>query len=375
MGPKTGYKNGGNQFTVKNLEDFSVRTLYDKLEDQNLHLASQLAKHRAEVSVFYRGISEKIQSLWDMIQEVDLNRLKGSEEDVSNKGTQESENSPAKSLEILKAMGYSGAEWQEATELMKILGILLQKIQYQKIAMKQEEAYKQNSAKDLSLDKSQQAAAEKQCMDTLLQQLLLKTRGLPASSSFSSSSSHMCKDKGANGEDDNYLSMRTSKNILVTTNIAYLSPQRFVVYRFGCTVAHLMGRIFCLPALVLLLAEAIPQQHSKGDQKDTGLTKDWYYDAKSHVLYILSSHLENSGGFVTVLLNAMAHIKAGPMEANHITPGFWKELNRGITALADAFFHCSWDGVEMTEKSLNGLSNEASQYTTELLELFTNKRD
>ncbi|XP_026534410.1 uncharacterized protein LOC113419321 [Notechis scutatus] len=363
------FLSGSNQFTVKNLEDFSVRTLYDKLEDQNLHLASQLSKHRAEVSVFYREICQKIQSLWDMIQEVDLNKLKGSGEDISNKGIQQSVNSPTKSSGVLKAMGYSGAEWKEATELMKILGILLQKIQYSKIAMKQEKAYKH--AKDLSLEKSQQVAAEKQCMDThFLQQLLLKNSGICASSSSSSScSSHRCKDEGANGEDDNHLSLGTSKNTLVATNIASLSPQRFVVYRFGCTVAHLMRRIFYLPALVLLLAEAIPQQNSKADQEVTWLTKDWYYDANNHFLYILSTHLENAGEFVAVLLNAMAHIKAGiihgyhetqpspvtletkgHLEANHIIPGFWKELNKGITALADAFFHCSWEAVEMTEK-------------------------
>ncbi|KAL7981551.1 hypothetical protein Chor_005639 [Crotalus horridus] len=292
-----------NQFAMKNLEDFSVRTLYDKLEDQNLHLASQLAKHRAEVSVFYRGISQKIQSLWDMIQEVDLNKPKGSEEDISYKGTQQSENSPTKLSGVLKAMGYSGAEWQEATELMKILGILLQKIQYQKIAMKQEKAYKHDDAKEPSMKKGQQAAAEKQCVDThFLQQLWLKNTGISASSS-----SHRCKDEGANGEDDNHLSLGTSKNTLIITNIASLSSQQFLVYRFGCTVAHLMGRVFCLPALVLLLAETIPQQHSTGDQEATWLTKDLYYDADNHSLYILSSHLENAGVFVAVLLNAMAH--------------------------------------------------------------------
>ncbi|KAG8141532.1 hypothetical protein E2320_007144 [Naja naja] len=317
------FLSGSNQFAVKNLEDFSVHTLYDKLEDQNLHLASQLAKHRAEVSVFYQGICQKIQSLWDMIQEVDLNKLKGSGEDISNKETQQSENSPTKSSGVLKAMGYSGAEWQEATELMKIVGILLQKMQYSKIAMKQEKGYKH--AKDLSLEKrhslSAAALAQKQC-----------------------------EDEGANGEDDNHLSLETSKNTLVATNIASLSPQGFVVYRFGCTVVHLMGRIFYLPALILLLAEAIPQQNSKADQKVTWLAKDWYYDANNHFLYILSTHLENAGEFVAVLLNAMAHIKAGHMEANHITPGFWEELNKGITALADAFFHCSWEAVEMAEK-------------------------
>ena len=57
------------------LEDFNVRVFYDKLEDQNLHLAAQLARQKEDNQVFYNKMLEQVQGLRDLLLNMDPDKF------------------------------------------------------------------------------------------------------------------------------------------------------------------------------------------------------------------------------------------------------------------------------------------------------------
>ncbi|XP_071432511.1 uncharacterized protein [Pithys albifrons albifrons] len=131
-GEKGAAPNAEGHFAPRLLEDFSVRTLYDKLEDQNLHVASQLAQHRKDVLGFYNSISHRIQSLVDMVQALDSDALKilarqricghkPADNSWAAVGDEQCDEHCGNSFQT----GSLGAPWQEVTELMKALELLL----------------------------------------------------------------------------------------------------------------------------------------------------------------------------------------------------------------------------------------------------------
>ena len=57
------------------LEDFNARVLYDKLEDQNLHLASQLARQTEDLEGFYKRICQQNEDLKRLLNNLDPEKM------------------------------------------------------------------------------------------------------------------------------------------------------------------------------------------------------------------------------------------------------------------------------------------------------------
>ena len=54
------------------LENFNVRTLYDKLEDQNLHVSAQLSRQRDDLQAFYDQVMQQVEGLKGLVSETQI---------------------------------------------------------------------------------------------------------------------------------------------------------------------------------------------------------------------------------------------------------------------------------------------------------------
>lgn len=54
------------------LENFNVRTLYDKLEDQNLHVSAQLSRQQVDLRAFYDQIVQQVEGLKGLVSEASV---------------------------------------------------------------------------------------------------------------------------------------------------------------------------------------------------------------------------------------------------------------------------------------------------------------
>ncbi|XP_071958404.1 uncharacterized protein [Antedon mediterranea] len=126
---------GGNQ--SETLEDFNVRTLFDKLEDQSLYLSQQLSKHQDDMRSFYERMSQQTDGLKVMLNNFDVSvleaggkakqkrRRRGS--GSSSSSSSDDEGPTVVNAKINRQFHVQGSKSRE-TELMDALRILIDKL-------------------------------------------------------------------------------------------------------------------------------------------------------------------------------------------------------------------------------------------------------
>lgn len=74
---------------AEDLENFNVKVFYDKLEDQNLHMASQLAKQQEDLKSFYKKICDQNEELKHLLKSLDPAKLEELERKMTERAKRE----------------------------------------------------------------------------------------------------------------------------------------------------------------------------------------------------------------------------------------------------------------------------------------------
>ncbi|XP_043935404.1 uncharacterized protein LOC122808514 [Protopterus annectens] len=370
--------------SIMELEDFCVRTLYDKLEDQTLHITSQVAQHRKDIYGFHKQMLQQICSLKDILEGVDSKDVKDLLQEVVDKTV----TFPVPTLESTHMNNHVGrgvvglhsqyqslpdSTSQEERELMKTLKVFLDQISFGRISVRRSTAEQVNSQCHQTLSQEHLVSHSKEtmnsdktreivCSSILGDELHIQTAAslmvntedvlhLIMSCPVAETLKQIKQTLQTNcqqqiHEEENGLSARTGtkaneaveENALVPVDISTLSSRHFVIYRFGCFIVRLLCSEYGYHPLTLLLAKSIPIS-SITDLKGTVYASEFYYDANNRILYMKEMWLENLGQFIVILIHTMAYINTTGMRNNHHSV-FAEEFHRTVAALATAFFYC-----------------------------------
>ncbi|KAG9482441.1 hypothetical protein GDO78_011239 [Eleutherodactylus coqui] len=370
------------------LEDFNVRTLFDKLEDQNLHLTSQLGRHRNETLSFYKAFIHRIQVLKEMLQSLELGTNKCVEwrtiplegEEESTRATMTSQQSQSSSLSMNQ--GYNadqiqGVFMQEAATLMKVVKLTLVKVTSELAAKKNMSATEQhnhmkgpNDPRAAGPPEQNQTLANKNAYEGLvnshipmlssiglqLQPLLFMTalhrednlKRLITVSPITKTLEEIKEalKKQAQDKEIKASSVPVTIGNLVPMDMSQLSPRQLIIFRFGSALLHLVCQSCSQYPLLLLIAQTIPRIQSYGQMKEDLHLGDSYYDTENNILFVPSTSLDHVGELAVIIVHAVAQISTG-MHQTPISSEYLQYMNGAIRAISAAFFH-SW-GAEGTQ--------------------------
>nr|XP_055052406.1 zonadhesin isoform X1 [Misgurnus anguillicaudatus] len=339
---------GGFRNTLMELEEFNVKTLYDKLEDQNLHLASQLAKHRKDTQDFYRNMCQHVDALRDTLENMEPSKMNHLKNMLDNEMLVRKETTHAepwmglmgevlKSLEAVMCRMNADVMQQQDINATNIHRESESHTGYTQFADMTELKVRTDTGADSS-DQCCRASGRQQSTVLCVSEEELETfvSVTPLSRTLQEiKESLQMLVHTPNPEEVMFSQVESEQTHLIPVALDNLSPQHFAVFLFGCHVVRLLHRDCAFPSVILLLAKTVPVSHC--DHLLDYCNKDFYYDTANQILYILENKLQNAGQFISVILHTMAYVTSGSKPHD-----FMKTFHLAISALSMQLFHHSF---------------------------------
>ncbi|XP_040902513.1 uncharacterized protein LOC121187372 [Toxotes jaculatrix] len=254
---------GGSVSGRCDLEEFNVKTLYDKLEDQNLHIASQLARHRKDTQEFYRNICQQTETLKNVFENMDHKKLSLLKELLVHNAVRDKPSKSSVGNRDTQVHLQITAPCLSDHDLSKLVSIspLFKTLQ--------------------EIQQSLQNLTTAECGQHL----------------------HNATENSVQENHDGQL---------ILTPLDNLSPQHSAVFLFGCRVMQLLENCPLFPSVLLLLAKSMPGSSSSSNEAILAhCSGDFYFDATNQILYLSEAKLQHAGHFIAIILQSMAHIAAG----------------------------------------------------------------
>ncbi|XP_061576515.1 uncharacterized protein si:ch211-286b4.4 [Cololabis saira] len=387
---------GGRVSESCELEDFNVKTLYDKLEDQNLHIASQLARHRKDMQEFYRNICQHTESFKDAIANMDSKKLSLLKEilvhsvlkdNLSNGSVVEDDSQAGTYISLLGAVLRSveallcrltGEAWQsldlpgvpychtgphDTRDCEPQAGYMHPSdtnmcfTQFSSLTMTKPEALSHE------MDHVQHIAP---CVsDDDLSKLVMMSPLYKTLQDLQQSLQDLATEEPRQELHDaaTVHSVRGNCDGLIPTALDSLSPPHSAIFLFGCQVMQLLANCPMFPSVLLLLAKSFPRSSSPSNEcLLPHCSGDFFFDATNQILYLSEAKLQHVGNFVAVILQSMAQIAAGSKPQM-----FMQALHEAVSALSFQLFSLSF---KLNSEEIDALDGHHSP----LVERFLNIR-
>lgn len=347
---------GGSAPGRCDLEELNVKTLFDKLEDQNLHVASQLARHRKDTQEFYRSICQETETLKNVFDNMDHKKMSLLKELLVHHATRNSsagerdaraETSVALLAAVLRSAEalvcrLTGEAWQNQdlpgppygphTGPQEPQAGYAQSgdnnmcyTQFSSVNMtKAEPVHLQSTAPCLSDHDLSRLVGISPLFKTL-QDIRQSLQNRPAAESHQHADMKHSVQKSNDGQ-------------LIPTALDDLSPQHSAVFLFGCQVMRMLSDCPRFPSVLLLMAKSIPVSSSSSHEASLAhCSKDFYFDAANQILYMSEATLHHVGHFIATIVQSMAYIASGSKP-----PSFTQALHEAVSALSLQLFNFSF---------------------------------